>query len=504
MLPLHLWKRAIHLPHRSVAARLAAVGVLSLSLLGGARAQDDADPKTPKKAAQDAADKQDKQDKTDPPLAPTATPNRDSRMVNFHARPKVVSEAQRPRRTVQLDGKISEGEWDTFYSVAEGPIKGSIYCNWDDNYLYLAAKTDGPAMLVFDIDASNDGWLRGADNLEVVVGSVTEGGQPSVTARLLDASNSKETPMWADRSADAKQIQVASKLEGGSQVVEIAIPKSMGSLVMRPGANIGLRGEFFPAGDASSYMPTAPFEPHLLLDATLVEARQLSASGINPNLTLSDKKCVPGQKLFATMELYNQTDIAMPIKAVQWGGTSGSTNAVNSVRRVAVPPVGPMKKLKLAYETLLPADLPPGTYTLQVTVDLDNGKQIQSSTSFSVVEPLQPQMSTQPDPVTIVGPTMFTVVVDVYNANPGQMNCDVELLTIPPSWELVDNKRTKLPLTVEKEDGHASRQFVFKLPSTTPAGDYPLDATVTWHKRVWKLHTVAHVLRPEAVVPKQP
>lgn len=503
MSPLYLWKRVHRIPGkvsgRSVRALLAAVGVLSLASVAAARAQDEPEPKKPAAAKQDSADKQ---DNADPPIAPNA--HAAGSVVNFHARPKVVSEAQRPRRTVQLDGKIGEGEWDLFYSVAEGPIKGSIYCNWDDNYLYLAARTDGAATLVFDIDASNDGWLRGADNLEVVVGSVTEGGQPSITARLLDASNSKETPAWADRSADAKQIQVAGKLENGGQVVEIAIPKSMGSLVMRPGANIGLRGEFMPSGDAGAYMPTAPFEPHLLLDATLVEARQLSASGINPNLTLSDKKCVPGQKLFATMELYNQTDAPMPIKAVQWGGTTGSVNAVNSVRRVAVPPVGPMRRLRLPYETLLPADLPPGTYTLQVTVDLDNGKQIQSSTSFTVVEPLQPQISTQPDPVTVVGPTTFAVVVDVYNANPGQMNCEVDLLTIPLGWELVDNKRTKLPLTVDKEDSHANRQFVFKLPSTTPAGDYPLDATVTWHKRVWKLHTIAHVLRPEPVVPKQP
>ena len=502
MSPLHLWKRPPQasgkLLRRSAWGLLAAVGVLSLASALGARAQDEPEPKKPAVVRQDTTDKTDKQDKGDPPLAPNAVAS----TINFHARPKVVSEAQRPRRTVQLDGKIGEGEWDLFYSIAEGPIKGSIYCNWDDNYLYLAAKTDGPATLVFDIDASNDGWLRGADNLEVVIGSVTEGGQPSVTARLLDASNSKESPAWADRSTDAKQIQVAGKLENGGQVVEIAIPKSMGSLVMRPGANIGLRGEFLPSGEASAYMPTAPFEPHLLLDATLVEARQLSASGINPNLTLSDKKCVPGQKLFATMELYNQTDSPMPIKAVQWGGTTGSVNAVNSVRRVAVPPVGPMRRLKLPYETLLPSDLPPGTYTLQVTVDLDNGKQIQSSTSFTVVEPLQPQMSTQPDPVTVVGPTTFAVVVDVYNANPGQANCEVDLLTVPPGWEL-ENKRTKLPLTVEKEDSHASRQFVFKLPSTTPAGDYPLDATVTWHKRVWKLHTIAHVLRPEPVVPKQ-
>ena len=72
------------------------------------------------------------------------------------------------------------------------------------------------------------------------------------------------------------------------------------------------------------------------------------------------------------------------------------------------------------------------------------------------------------------------------------------------AWLGAGNKRKKLPLTIDKEDGRGARQFVFKLPSTTPAGDYPIDATVTWHQRVWKLHTVAHVLRPEPVAPPQP
>ena len=181
--------------------------------------------------------------------------------------------------------------------------------------------------------------------------------------------------------------------------MQIAIPRNMGSLVLRPGATIGLRSEFLPAGEASAYMPTAPFEPHLLLDATLVEARATAVAGLNPRLTISDNKCVPGQKLFATLELYNQTDVPMPIKSVLWTGAGSSVNAVNTVRDVAVKPVGPMKRSKLAYKTLLPADLPPGAYTLTVTAELDSGKQVMSSASFSVVEPLSRRSPPSPIPL---------------------------------------------------------------------------------------------------------
>lgn len=456
-------------------------------------------------------------------------------LPNFHARPRVMADPQRARRTVQLNGILNEGKYDPFYTLADGPVKGTIYCNWDENYLYLAARTDSPASLVFDIDASNDGWLRGADNLEVVVSSVdSSGGAPAITARLLDASNSRETPIWRDLTTDAASIKTAGSLDAAGQVVEVAIPRSMG-LTLRAGATIGLRGEFLTPGQASAYMPTPPFEPHLLLDATLVETRSANAPvlpvaapislpavpapappavsspvqtpmppaatptqivGLLPRLTLSDNKCVPGQKLFATLELINQTDARVTLKALTWAGQGGAANAVNTMRDISIPVIGPLKRLKLNYKTTLAADLQPGAYTLTATGELENGKQIQSSASFQVVEPLYPQISILPDPVTVVGPTSFAVSVDVVNANPGQMNCEIELLNLPATWE-VEGNRKKLPLTIDKEDGRGARQFVVRLPMGTMPGDYPIDATVTWHQRTWKLHTVAHVLHPE-------
>ena len=433
-------------------------------------------------------------------------------LPNFHARPRVQADPQRSRRTIQLNGIIGEGKYDPFYALTDGPVKGTVYCNWDDNYLYLAARTDSPASIVFDIDASGDGWLRGADNLEVVVSSVdSSGGTPGVVARLLDASNSKDTPVWRDVATDG-QVKTAGSLDAMGQIVEVAIPRSMGGLNLRVGTTMGLRGEFLTPGQAGAYMPTPPFEPHLLLDATLVETRganvpvQTSAAapgiapsqvvGLLPRLTLSDNKCVPGQKLFATLELINQTDSRVTIKALTWAGQGGAANAVNTMRDISVPVIAPLKRLKLNYKTTLANTLQPGAYTLTATAELDNGKQIQSSASFQVVEPLYPQISILPDPVTVVGPTSFAVSVDVVNANPGQMNCEIELQNLPAMWE-VEGNRKKLPLTIDKEDGRGARQFVIRLPAGTMPGDYPLDAIVTWHQRTWKLHTVAHVLHAD-------
>ena len=115
-------------------------------------------------------------------------------VINFRERPKYPADSQRLRRAVTLDGVADENEWEPFYSVTDGAIKGTFYCQWDDNFLYLAAKSDAPASLLFDIDAGGDGWLRGADNMEIVLGGLGEGGVPAVLVRLLDAANSKDTP----------------------------------------------------------------------------------------------------------------------------------------------------------------------------------------------------------------------------------------------------------------------------------------------------------------------
>jgi hypothetical protein len=423
--------------------------------------------------------------------------------INFRERPKYPTDPQRLRRTVQIDGVLSDGEWDPFYTVTDGPIKGTIYCNWDDNYLYLAARTDQPATILFDVDMGGDGWLRGADNLEVVVGSVQEGGSPALAARLLDASSSKDAPTWNDKSTDTKTFLIAGKVTAGTQFIELAIPKNTASLVLRPGANIGLRAEFLPPGPPSAYTPTQPFEPHLLLDATLVDARIQAAAGINPALSLSDKKCIAGQKLFATLELLNQRDQPAPVRAVTWQGVGNSLNAVNTSRVVNVVPIPPMKTLKLKYDTLLPADLAPGSYTLAVTAELMDGRQVHSEATFAVVEPLQVQMASDPNPVDIVGPTKLMVNVDIYSAVPDHMRGDVELTVSPAGWEIKGNK--KRGIYVDRQDRNTVAQYELKIPANTPAGDYPFAAEVTWRTRVWKVQCVAHVIRTEIpVAPANP
>ena len=211
--------------------------------------------------------------------------------------------------------------------------------------------------------------------MEIVVGPPpAAGGAPTVAVRLLDAANTKDTPIWNETGVDPKTLVVAERTNGNSQVLEVAVPRNAGSLVLRPGATIGLRAEFMPPSNAAAFIPTQPFEPHLLWDATLVEARVVAAQGLNPKLTLSDYKCIPGQKLFGTLELYNQTDLTVKIKSILWTGLGNSVNALNTLREVNILPVPGLKRSKMTYKTVLPDNLALGSYILNVTVETDDGK----------------------------------------------------------------------------------------------------------------------------------
>ncbi len=470
---------------RCLITAASLLGVVSIGLLAGrpALAQKATDPGDPPEATIEAAQT--------PPAA--ASP-----VINFRERPIVKSEAQRLRRTPTIDGVFSQGEWDSFYTVSDGPITGTVYCNWDDNFLYLATRTDRPATLVFDVDGGGDGWLRGADNLEIVIGSVGGVTPPSISARVLDAANSKDAPAWLEKNIDVKSISFAGKVVNGEQFVEVAIPKSLGSLVLRAGVTLGLRAEFLPAG--ATYTPTQPYEPHLLLDATLVDSRAQPAVGINPKLVLSASRCVAGQKLFATFELYNQTDVNVPLKSLTWAGQGSSASAVNMLREVTIAPIPPFRRVKYGYKTVLPADLSVGSYTLTATAETADGKQIQSTAAFSVVEPLQVQLTIDPDPILILGPTRFDLVISVFSAAPFTVKGDIEFTTVPPGFELED-KRPRIPITADKENSKATRRIGVKIPSTIPAGDYTFEANVRWNKRIWKVRQVAHLTRPEPKTP---
>jgi hypothetical protein len=437
------------------------------------------------------------------PAAVTPTVAQPTPAINFRERPRFPNDPQRLRRRPAIDGSIGADEWDVFYTVTDAPVNGTVYLNWDDEYVYVAFKTDAAAWVVFDLDTSGDGWLRGADNLELTVPPLTDGGKNPLTARILDAASGRDAPVWNDRVVDPKSVTVAAQASGAGQVVEIAIPKGIAGMNPRANAMMSCRADFLPAA-VGQPAATAPYEPHLLLDFTLVDSRATGVVGIAPRLVLEDTRMIPGQTLHATLEIANQTDIERAIRSVSWQGEGSSADILKSLREVAVPPVKGLKTAKLRYSSPLPESAVPGYYQLTARAELDQGRSVVSTVSFSVVEAVQTHIEVEPESVTILGPTKVKLTVVVESAVPGYAKGTTELI-LPAGWDVKGGM--KHGWTVDRADAAIRQVFGLTLPSTTQAGEYVLNATVTWRGKTWKAHKTIRVDRspsPEAPQPVAP
>lgn len=426
--------------------------------------------------------------------------------INYRERPRYPYDPQRLKRRPILDGKIADNEWDPLYTIGDTAAKGTVFVNWDDDYLYVAARTDQPCWLVFDLDANADGWLRGADNLEISVAPAGAEGASPITARILDAAGNKDAPVWNDKVVDTRSIQIVQKNNGGSYVTEMAIPKGIAGLALRAGSTLSCRADLVPGTVAPA--PTAPYEPHLLLDINLVEARTIGVSGLTPRLVLEDSKLIPGQPLRATLELMNQSEGELRVRSVTWRGNTGADDLLRAERDPNVPPIPGLKTLKRKYSSALPDNAVPGFYQVTASAELENGKTVQSTASFSIVDAFKLQIVSDPDPITVLGPTVAKLYVDISSAAPGYARGDVEI-EVPAGWEVKGRKRKDF--LAPREDTTVRAPFYVTLPSNTPAGEYMVNATVYWQKKTWKTHYSVKVNRstppetaPKPDVPKPP
>jgi hypothetical protein len=428
---------------------------------------------------------------------PVAAQDTRPAQINYRERPRYPYDPQRLKARPTIDGAISENEWTPLYTISDGPVKGTLYVNWDDEFFYIAARIDTPGWLVFDIDANADGWLRGNDNLEITVGPLAEGMAGPLSVRVLDAAANKDAPVWNEKVIDPKSLQYAAKPAGAGQVIEIAIPRGVAGLTPRRGAGISVRGDFLPA--SSQPVPTAPYEPHLLIDIQLVEERSVAAPGITPRLSLEDKRLVPGQTLKATFELSNQVDSARAVRSVTWQGEAGAADLLKLVREVNTPPIPPLKTLKLHYQSPLPETAIPGFYQMTATALLDNGASVTSTIAFSVVDAVILQMTSATDSITVLGPTEVKFDIEIANYVNSGISGDLEI-TVPGGW--VVKGRARKAFTVDREDRAVRTNYVVTIPSGTAAGSYPVSVTARWRNRSWTVRRTLQVTRPPE--PKSP
>lgn len=422
------------------------------------------------------------------PPAPTAVV---APAINYRERPRVPFDAQRLKGAPKIDGVLGASEWQPLYTIGEGADATATYLTWDEGNLYIAARLAKPGWLVIDLDAAGDGWLRGADNLEIVVAPRDATGVAPITTRLLDAAANKDAPVWNDTVVDPKVLNAVIADDKGAQVVEIAIPKGIAGLQPRADGTIGFRADILPAA-ASAPTPTAPYEPHLLLDLVMVETKTVAAPGMSPKLTLEDARLVPGQTLRANLDVANQIETERRFRSISWQGEGPAANILKQVREVTVPSVKGLKSVRMKYVSALPENTVPGFYQLSSSAILDDGSTVSATTIFQVVEPITVQFAVEPQSVTLVGPTKLRAVVTIDCAAPGYSKGSVSIEP-PAGWEI--NGKPKLLFSSHKQDTADKLAFNLTAPSTTKAGEYSIGATITYGDRTWKVQRPVTVAR---------
>lgn len=187
--------------------------------------------------------------------------------------PLYQADPNRPRRTPQIDGRLSAGEWPVFAMGRRRELQARTFAAWDSDNLYFAVEASRPAVLRLDIDAANNGWFAGSDNYRITVTPPEEPQSgPAVDAAIFDWDKFYAEPRvyvyWNRDKVKASDLKVAVGESGGRYVVELAIPKNEKTgLLPRPGAVVNIKPSFAVPGEARRWFTL--FEPHQLLHCRL-------------------------------------------------------------------------------------------------------------------------------------------------------------------------------------------------------------------------------------------
>lgn len=157
------------------------------------------------------------------------------------------------RSTPALDGRIADGEWTELNSIPNlttpeelRGLRARLFAAWDEGTIYLAVSTSRRSSAGFDLDAANDGWFHGRDNLRL--SARPDGPPPGAAADgaiwdfLGDTLNDHGGQLWWRGAYAAGDLRAAAGEADGWHVIECAVPaRPEVGIRPGPGARFGLR-----------------------------------------------------------------------------------------------------------------------------------------------------------------------------------------------------------------------------------------------------------------------
>ena len=168
-----------------------------------------------------------------------------------------------PRESVLLIPQAGmqgeSGRWFRYARVRNRHVSADVFAGWDERRLEFGIACNEPCDAEIDIDADNNGWFTGADNLNVRL-RARGVEKPEVSLRIWDGA----TSTWHEAPAPSLET---SRLPDGRLLYRISIPpvRARWSTNTLVGVRIAVTGE---RGWCSA------FEPWVLMQTRLLPARR--------------------------------------------------------------------------------------------------------------------------------------------------------------------------------------------------------------------------------------
>lgn len=287
-----------------------------------------------------------------------------------------VAETERLAITPQLDGILSEEEWDLFAS--DGDVVS--YFQWEPRRLHAAARTRRGLDVAFSFDLRGNGWLVGSDNLEVRVSMV--GGEPTATVRRLDAT-AVEGPRWVDTPALQQTVRVAASVVDDGWVVEMTLEDPGDNSIPRdPGGHVGVG-----IGVVENGVELEPFLPRQLVRCRLVLNRGSNVpGGLRWNTQVLSRTVMAGRSIRIRLTFNGSNEQGLRRIEMRTEGPQGR-DAVNVGR--PFPAFDRRGRAFVDYDTPIAVSATDGWRLLRADISDESGMTAILRTSYRVAPPVE-------------------------------------------------------------------------------------------------------------------
>lgn len=362
-----------------------------------------------------------------------------------------------------LDGQFGVEEWELFAS--DGPRGGAF--QWEPGAYHWAAQVAQGQDLVLSLDQKGDGWLVGADNIEIRISPRADG--PVVRIRLLDAS-SPGNPVWENGGVPPDQVKIAVQLgPDGVASVEATYTPILG-LEPQEGRRVALRMDTVPTGSELSevFFPRALTSVYLQMDSS----RDIPL-GVSWRPTIVNRVISRQDRLKLNFSLTREEG--------NWTAQRTEIRAEGTARdhlRVLTEPASDFdrrKRMDLVYESTISPQAPLGWKVVRATFTDQAGQQFIIRSSIRLANLVDIEIGFPRETRVSQEAQIIRGSINLRSQFSGRLD-GVLTLIAPPEWTVTKGKESKF--LIYHTRGLAKIPVEFVIPRGQ-AGVFPMTLKAT-------------------------